>query len=257
MKSARSVVAVAVAGITVVGSSGCSGSGAGQPTSNDYDNVAQSTAALLIQASGGGEVGSMYDSASLAVGVTPAGVTANGVASFGDAHAGLDYSLTISCVDAAGVALSACGANTNDARASVTWNGNLTLPPDFAASVSRQGTWTLSGVQSGTATFEGSGTFDLSAQFTSIFHGAKASVDVSYGANYHAVTYSMAAHHPTGGSIDYAIAASSAASGARGDSGGSFTMGAHVVFNPDGSATMTLDGTYEYVVLASGIVIKL
>jgi hypothetical protein len=34
-------------------------------------------------------------------------------------------------------------------------------------------------------------------------------------------------------------------------------MDAHVVFDPDGSATLTLDGTYQYKVLAGGIIIKL
>jgi hypothetical protein len=257
MKSVSFVAFVSLGAITALGSLGCSGSGARSASRNDYDNVAQTTAALLIQASGGGEVGSMYDSASLAAGITPLGVTANGSASFGDAHAGLDYTLTVSCTDAAGAALSACGAKTNDAQANVAWSGNLTLPPDFTATVTRQGSWTVSGVQTGTATFNGTSSFDLTAQFTSVFYGASANVDLAYSASYDAVTYSTVWHHATGGTIDYSIVTSGAASGPTAQGGANFAMDAHVVFSPDGSATLTLDGSYNYKVLAGGVVIKI
>ncbi len=259
MKSVSFVASVSLAAATALGSLGCSGSGSGTGTAtrNDYDNVAQTTAALLIQASGGGEVDSMYDSASLAVGITPAGVTADGSASFGDAHAGVDYSLTVSCTDASGAPLPACGPKTSTAQASVSWSGNLTLPPDFTGTVTRQGTWTLSGVKTTTATFDGSSSFDLSAQFTSVFYGAHASVDLMYTASYNAVTYSTVAHHATGGSIDYSIATSGGASTPRAQGAGTFAMDAHVVFNPDGSATLTLDGSYQYKVLAGGVVLKI
>jgi hypothetical protein len=256
MKSVSFVASVSLAGVAVLGSLGCSGSGTGRATRADYDNVAQTTAALLIQASGGGDVGSMYDSASIAVGIMPLGVTANGAASFGDVHAGLDYSLTVSCTDTSGAALPACGRKTNDARATVAWSGDLTLP-DFTATVSRQGTWTLTGVQTGTATFNGASSFELTAQFTSVFSGAQANVDLTYTASYSAVTYSTLAHHATGGSIDYTVVASGAASGPTAQGAGNFAVNAQVVFNPDGSATLTLDGTYQYKVLAGGIIIKI
>jgi hypothetical protein len=257
MKSVSFVASVALAVVTTPGSLGCSGSGTHTPSRNDYDHVAQATAALLIQASGGGEVGSMYDSASLAVGITPLGVTANGAASFGDAHAGLDYTLTVSCSDAAGAALPACGPKTNVAQANVAWSGNLTLLPDFTATVTRRGSWTLSGVGTGAATFGGTSSFDLTAQFTSVFDGARANVDLVYSASYDAVTYSTLAHHATGGSIDYSIVASGAASGPTVRGGATFATDAHVVFNPDGSATLTLDGMYRYQVLAGGVVVKI
>jgi hypothetical protein len=257
MKSVSFVAFVSLGAVAALGSLGCSGSGNRSASRNDYDNVAQTTAALLIQASGGGDVGSMYDSASLAVGVTPLGVTANGSASFGDAHAGLDYTLTVSCTDAAGAALSACGPKTNDAHANVAWSGNLALPPDFTATVTRQGSWTLSGVQTTTAIFDGTSRFDLSAQFTSVFYGARANVDLTYSASYNAVTYSTAWHHATGGSIDYSISTAGTASGPTAQGAGSFVMDAHVAFNPDGSATLTLDGTVNYKVLAGGVVIKI
>jgi hypothetical protein len=257
MKSVSFVAFVSSLGaVTMLGSLGCSGSGTGTATRSDYDNVAQTTAALLIQVSGGGDVGTMYDSANLAVGIMPLGVTANGSASFGDVHAGLDYSLTVSCTDATGAALSACGPKTNDAQANVVWSGNLTLP-DLAATVSRQGTWTLSGVQTGTPTFNGTSSFDLTAQLTSVFSGAHANVDLTYTANYSAVTYSTLAHHATGGSIDYTVVASGAAAGQTAQGAGNFAIQAQVVFNPDGSATLTLDGTYQYKVLAGGVIIKI
>ncbi len=199
----------------------------------------------------------MVESASLAVGVMPGGVTAQAAGSFGDVHAGVDYSLTIACTDAAGAALTACSAKTNQAQASVSWSGNLVLPPDLTATVSRQGSWTLNGLQSGTVTFNGTSSFDLAAQFTSIFHGAKASADLAYSASYDAVTYSAAEHHPTGGSIHYAVSGSREASSTSGQSDARFTIDAVVAFHGDGSATITLDGSHSYEVLSSGVVIKL
>ncbi len=236
---------------------GCSGSATSAPTASDYDNVAQSTAALMIQAGGGGEVGSMYESASLAAGVMPGSVTVNASGSFGAAHAGVDYTLTVSCTDASGAALPACGPKTNDAQASVSWSGNLSLPPDLTATVSREGNWTLSGVQTGTVTFDGSSSFELAAQFTSAFSGAKASADLAYSASYEAVTYSALAHHPIGGSIHYTVSGSRDASTANGQSDATFAIDADVAFHPDGSATITLDGSHTYMVSSGGIVIKL
>jgi hypothetical protein len=255
MKS--TILLASIAATTAFGAAACSGTASSAPTSADYDNVAQSTAALVIQAGGGGEVGSMVESANLAVGVMPAGVTANGSGSFGDVHAGLDYEVTISCTDAAGAPLSACGPEANAAQASVSWSGDLSLPPDFTANVSRQGNWTLSGLQTGTVTFDGTSSFDLGAQFTSVFHGAQASVDLRYSASYDAVAYSISAHHATAGTIRYSITGSREASTANGQRDASFTMDANVAFSTDGSATITLDGSHRYQVLGGGIVIKL
>jgi hypothetical protein len=253
----KSNVLLALGTATVLtGAPGCSGTARSAPTASDYDDVAQSTAALVVQAGGGGEVGAMSESASLAVGVMPGSVTADGSGSFGDVHAGVDYRLTVSCTDGSGAPRSSCGPETNDAQASVTWSGNLSLPPDLTAAVSRDGSWTLTGLQTGTVTFNGSSSFELAAQFTSVFRGAKASVDLTYSASYDAITYSTVAHRAVGGSIHYIVNGSREASGAYSQSDAGFTIDSDVAFHADGSATITLDGSHTYQLLGSGIVIK-
>ena len=255
MRSVRFFACIAAVGAVGSVGTGCSGSSS-TPTSNEYDDVAQSTAALVITASGGGEIGSMYDSASLAVGVTPGDVNVNASGTFGAVTAGVTYTFTVSCTDASGAAMSHCGPATNDALASVSWSGDLTLP-NFNATVSRQGNWSLSGVQTGTATFGGSGSFTFASQFESIFRNEQTSTNLDYSASYNAVTYDTAAHHATGGSIDYTINASHAASGTSAQSNASFSIDAVVAFNADGSATITLDGTHAYTLTTGGLVIKI
>jgi hypothetical protein len=250
MRSARFFACVAVAsGLAGVG---CSSSNT-TPTTTDYDDVAQSTAAIVATPGGGGELGSMSASASIAAGALPAtlNVSANASGSFGASSAGVTYDFSVSCTDAGGAALSHCGATTNDAQASVTWSGDLTIP-DYTATVTRNGTWTLTGVQSGTATFNGTGTFSFASQFQSAFRNEQVSANLAYSASYDAVTYDESAHSVTGGSVHYTINASRAASSTSGSSDGTFTMDAVLTFGPAGSATLTLDGSHKYNVTASG-----
>jgi hypothetical protein len=253
MRSAHLFACVAV--MTVAGVVGCS-SGKSTPTSNDYDDVAQSTAALTVQAGGGGEIGSMSASASLAVGVTPGNVSVNASGTFDELQAGVDYTFTIACTDASGAALSHCGPTTNDAQASVGWSGDLTLP-GFSATVDRQGSWTLTGVQTGTVTFNGSGSFTFASQFQSAFRNEMATANLTYSGSYDAVTFVTAAKHATGGTAHYTVNASESSSSTSGQSSGSFSIDVLVTFNLDGSATLTLDGSHAYAVSASGTVTKI
>jgi hypothetical protein len=240
--------------VSLVGAAGCS-SGKSTPTSSDYDNVAQTTSALVINASGGGEIGSMSATANLALGTTPLGVTANASGSFGTSTAGVDYTFDVSCTDSSGAALPHCGKTTNTAQANVTWSGNLQVP-DITAAVSRQGDWTLSGLQTPTATFGGSGTFTFAANVQSIFAGGtNASLNLDYSATYNAVTISSG--HATGGTIEYNVNATSDTSSANAQTAGNFSIDALVAFNPDGSATLTLDGSHTYTISAAGVVVKI
>jgi hypothetical protein len=253
MRIVRSFAGLAV--VAALGSLGCS-SASSTPTSSDYDDVAQSTAALVVNASGGGDIGSMSASASLAVGITPGDVTIDASGTYGAVNAGLNYSYAVSCTAASGAALSKCGPTTNDAQANVSWSGDLTLP-GLTATVGRQGSWTLSGVQTGTVTFDGSGSFTFAAQFQSLFRNESASVKLSYDASYDAITFVAALEHPTGGSVHYTVNASGDASGANGQGAANFSIDAVLVFNADGSATLTLDGSHVYSVSATGVVIKI
>jgi hypothetical protein len=253
MRSARFFACVAVAAAS--GGLGCS-SGSSTPTSSQYDDVAQSTAAILIQTGGGGEMGSMSESASIAIGATPSGVTVDASGSLDCVHAGVTYTFQVSCTDVHGAALAHCGPTTNDAQASVAWSGNLSLT-GFNAAVNRSGNWTLTGVQTSTATFNGTGTFNFNAQFQSAFRNEMVSANLSYSGTYNAITYDTALHHATGGSAHYTIDGSHAASSTGGTSNGSFAVDALVTFAADGSAKLTLDATHQYLLSAGGTVIKI
>jgi hypothetical protein len=253
MRIVSSFAALAV--VAALGAAGCSGASSA-PTSHDYDDVAQSTAALMVNVSGGGDIGSMSAAASLAAGVTPAGVSVDASGHYGAVNAGLSYSYALSCTAASGAALPRCGPTTNGAQASVTWSGDLTLP-SLTATVGRQGSWTLGGVQTGTVTFDGHGSFTFAAQLQSLFRNETASVNLSYDATYDALTFVPALEHATGGSVHYTVNVSHDASGANGQSAASFSIDALLVFKADGSATLTLDGSHVYAVSAFGAVTKI
>ena len=240
--------------VAAIGGIGCSG-GSSTPTSNDYDDVAQSTAALVATPGGGGETASISDVASIAIGATPGNVSVNAQGSFSTVQAGLTYSFTLTCADVSGNALPHCGPTTSAAQASVSWNGDLQIP-DFSATVSRTGNWSVTGIQTGTATFTGTGSFDYSSTFQSAFRDEQASADLVYNATYDSVVFNEAAHLVTGGTVQYAINASRMASSTSGTSSGSFTINAVVTFAADGSATIVLDGSHAYQVTAGGVVIK-
>jgi hypothetical protein len=239
-----------------LGGVGCSSSDSkGTPTSSDYDDVAQSTAAIVATPGGGGEIGSMSDSATLALGTTPADVTLSASGSYSGVHSGVTYSFTLTCTDAAGLTLPHCGPTTNDAQASVSWSGDLSVP-DYTATVNRSGSWTLSGVQTGTATFSGSGNLTFASQFASAFRDEQASTNLSYSATYDALTYNETTHLVTGGSVSYTINGAASASSTSGAAGGSFTIDAVLTFASNGTATLTLDGSHTYAISASGTVTK-
>jgi hypothetical protein len=240
-----------------LGSTGCSSNNS-KPTSSDYDNVAQTTAAIVSTSggSGGGEIGSMADVATISVGVSPGDVTVNAQGSYSGVVAGVTYDFTVTCTDSAGAALAHCGPTTNDATATVSWSGDLSIP-DYTATVTRSGNWSVTGLQSGVATFSGTGTFDYSSQFTSTFSNEKASASYTYDASYKSVTYNATSHVVTGGTITYAITGSAAASSTNGSANGNFTMNAVVTFDGTGGATISLDGTHNYTVTASGVVVKI
>jgi hypothetical protein len=249
---------VASAAVVAVGSAGCS-SGNKQPTSQQYDDVAQSTAAIVASpaggASGGGEIGSMANVATLSAGGSTAGVSVTASGSFSGVVGGITYDFTLTCTDSSGAALPHCGSTTNTATASVSWTGDVSVA-GYSASVNRSGNWTVTGIQSGTATFNGSGSLTYQAQFTSAFNNTQASTDLSYSGSYDAVTYNETSHVVTGGTIHYTVSGSGQASSNSGQASGSFTVDAVVTFNGSGGATITLDGTHTYNVTSGGVVIK-
>jgi hypothetical protein len=127
----------------------------------------------------------------------------------------------------------------------------------LSATVVRHGSWDLTGVSTGTATFSGTGSFSLDAHFMSLFRNAQASASLSYDATYASVTYDEAAHAITGGTVHYTVSASHMSSSTSGSSGGSFAMDAVLTFGPNGTATLVLDGSHTYLINAAGFVSRM
>ncbi|HEY2510604.1 MAG TPA: hypothetical protein VGI39_07105 [Polyangiaceae bacterium] len=246
---------MSVAAVFAAGAIGCSSNNTSKPTASDYDDVAQSLSVVVTAQGSGGETGSIAASASLASGVTPANVSVNAKGTFDSASAGLDYQFSVTCTDAKGQA-NACGPATDDASADVTWSGNLSLP-NLTASVERSGQYTLTGVQSGTATFNGAGSFTFDSQFVSLFRNEQVKNHLSLSSSYSNVTFDESAKYVTGGTVHYTVDATRDAAGTSGTKDANFAIDAVLAFQADGSALLTLDGTAQYKVGASGVVVKI
>jgi hypothetical protein len=235
----------------VIAASGCSGSDRASSstpaTTDDYDDVAQAMASVVATTGGGGEVGSLTDSADLSVGVMPLGVTLSATGAFAGNRVGLEYTYKLTCTDSNGSVLSACGPTTDKAQVAVDWSGEL-MVPNLSATVMRQGSWALAGLQTDTVSFSGSGTFSFDAAFQSAFRPAMAALHLDYSASYEGITMQRALHRLTAGAIHYAVKADRTASTNAKTSDASFDMKADLAFSADGSATLTLDGSHRYSV---------
>jgi hypothetical protein len=234
---------------------GCSSS---DPASEaDYDDVAQALSSVVASGSTGGDVGAMSDSANVALGVSDGMIRVSATGQFSGTHGGLKYELTAKCNDVAGQALASCTKATDDSTIDLTWSGELALPK-VTASVQREGTWTLTGLQSGTATISGDGEFTLDAQLQSFFRNASRTYHVGYSAEYKDVHFDLTTRSAMAGDVSYVIDAERSASGLRGESDAKFHMEGALSFHVDGSATLTLDNTFKYGIdAASGFLVKM
>jgi hypothetical protein len=222
-------------------------------TQDEYDDVAQSVGASTATSGGGGDAGAMADVVLIAKGGMPLGFTVNGSGSIVGTHLGLDYSYMLTCKDAAGTTLVACGPTTDSADASLMWSGNLSLP-NLSTSVTRDGSWSVSGLQGTTATFNGNGSFTYDAMISNPNVIVTTAYHFDYNASYDAVLVDTSSKLATGGSVQYEIDASKAVNGSTTQS---FSLTADVTFNADSTATIVLDGTHEYSLnVATGVVVS-
>ncbi len=222
-------------------------------TQDEYDDVAQSVGRSTTTTSGGGEVGAMADVVVIATGTLPLGFSLDANGKIDGSHLGVDYSYQVTCKDASGMTLATCTSLTDSASVSLSWSGNLTLP-EFSSSVSRDGTWMVSGLQSSTASFGGGGTFMYNAMITNPARNTAVAYALTYDATYDAVLVNTTSKLAVGGSIHYDIDATR-------DAGGSdtqtFSLSADVTFNADSTATIVLDGTHTYSLnLTTGVVVS-
>lgn len=245
----------------------CSSSTTTSPaTSADYDDAAQTIAASTAASSGStvaaGEVLAMADSVSIALGRLPLGFLRGGDGRIHGSRMGVDHSFTVTCKDAAGATLAQCDKTTDSATVEVSFAGDLKTP-NLTASVDRQGTWTVSGLQSATATFNGDSSFSLDTTLTSIFHqGVTSSFTLDATAAYDAITIATQDRQVTGGTATFDLKTHRTVTGTGTGSGTGMgphdvdkTVEIHAVltFNGDGTATLVLDGTHTFTIdLKSG-----
>jgi len=234
------------------------------PTSADYDDTAQAIASSTVTGrnagggggGGGGDTGAgdviaMRDAMNLAFGRLPIGFALHGDGRFHCNRMGVDNSLTVTCKDAAGATLAKCDKTTDSATVDIAWTGKLETP-NFTATVDRQGSWTITGLQSDTATFNGDSSFSLDSSFTSMFRpGETGSATFSNTASYDAITIATADREITGGSATFEVKAHRTVTGSpmgKHDVDKSFDVTAVLTFNADHTATLVLDGTRTFTI---------
>jgi hypothetical protein len=224
---------------------GCGDDASDVPTEQEYNDVAKSLGNVVAGGGSSGEVSSIHDATELSVGVVPFGFAIDASGEVNGNRFGLDYSYSVSCKDAQGNTLDLCNSTTDSASVNVAWNGALSLPPTFMADVSREGDWTLTGMQGPIATLNGESTFDADVSFMNDTQSR--SYRFSYKGDYDGVLVQREPHRIVGGSIHYVIDAAHRESFVDGGTtSGSFKIDAVLTFESDGDASFVLDGTHTY-----------
>lgn len=228
------------------------------PTRAQYDDTAQAIASTTATGGGGGDVASMSDSVTIAQGAMPQGFTLMGDGHFQGSRLGVDYSYAITCKTAAGI-VGVCNAATDQASVDVAWSGNLNST-NLDAAVTRNGSWSITGLQSATATFSGDSTFSFDATVRSIFRpGATATYAFDASASYEAIKIATQQRQITGGTASFDVSARATVTGAGGNnSDKSFDVHAVITFHADHTADLVLDATQHYSLdLTSGVVVRI
>ena len=229
-----------------------------QATPEQYDDTAQAIASTTATGGGGGDVASMTDSANIALGTMPAGFTLQADGHIQGSRLGVNYSYAITCKNLAGATLAACDHTTDQATVDVSWSGSLTSQY-LDASVSRDGTWTVTGLQTDTATFSGDSNFSFDATVRSIFRpGVTATYSFDANASYNAVKISTQQRQVIDGSASFDLTAHSTVTGAgSGNADASFDVHAQITFHADHTASLVLDGSRHYSIdLTTGAVVR-
>jgi hypothetical protein len=246
-------------GLSIAACSSSATSSAPQPASAaDYEDTAQTIASSTVTGQGGatgatgaGDIFAMRDALSLVRGRLPIGFALRSDGRFHGDHMGIDNSFMVICKDAAGAVQAKCDQTTDSATVDVKWTGDLKTP-NFTASIDREGTWTITGLQGATATFNGSSSFSFDTTMTSIFHQGVTSTDTfDNTASYSAITLTTADHEITGGSASFEVKGHRTVTGTamgKNDVDKAFDVKAVLTFNADHTATLVLDGTQTFTI---------
>ncbi len=246
MKRTSTVASVLMVALSVT-AYGCNKDDeANPPTAEEAEEVSATTAGIVSSNNGeGGEVRAMGDAIALVKGQTPNGMNRSGEGSFQLDRAGLKYSYTVSCFDAAGADV-ACGPDADGGTLTVAWDGSYDgLWIDGSAV--RTGEWTLRGVRGDNPVLSGVGAFDLSIDYSSLDGRRTSSYDFAFDATYADVRFDRALGRPVGGSIRYEVEAKRTASGPRRDANAEFEATAVVTFSEAG-ASLSVGSDYNYTI---------
>ena len=224
----------------------------------DYDDTAQAIASTTAADGHGGDVASISDAASLALGELPLGFSLDANGAVHGNRFGVAYSYQLACADQNGNALPACGPLTDRATVDVSWSGNLELP-NLTSAVTRDGSWSITGLQSNTAVFEGDSSFSYDVSLRSIFRpGATASLSIDANASYDAVVVDTATYDAIDGSAAFDVDVRKVVTGSANDVDKSFSVHADITFHADRTATLVLDDDQTYRIdIATGAVVRI
>jgi hypothetical protein len=174
---------------------------------------------------------------------------------------GLGNAFTITCKDVAGAVQTACDKTTDSATVELKMTGSL-MTPNFSASIDREGSWTITGLTTATATLDGSASFSLDTSIKSIFHqGVTSTLMFDNTAAYKAITVTTADREITGGAASFEVKAHRTVTGTANGSNDvdkSFDVHAELTFNADHTATLVLDDMHTFTIdLRTGRVSKM
>ncbi len=238
----------------------------GSATATDYEDVAQTITTTLVTSRSptsnlgvtGGDVIVFREALDLAHGRLPTGFIRDDDHRCHGSHDGVAHDITIVCKNAAGTTLARCDDTTDSATITLKQTGMLQTP-NYSSSIDREGTFSITGLQSATATFAGSSSFTLDSTFMSTFHpGVTKTLSFDATAAYDALTFTTQDRQLTGGSASFEVKAHHTVTGSgSGNVDKSFDVTAKITFNANHTATLVLDGTQTFTIdLTTGQITK-
>jgi len=217
--------------------------GDSNPDAVDYDAVARVVGPTIATSDGGGTLGAVHDSLTLAFGGMPAGFTYENGMAFGS-HGAVHHEYTmIACRDRDNHLLRTCNSQTNTAILVATWSGVVHLPA-LDLTTSRQDMWTLTGLQSW---------MEARAAMPTLTGSSEVRCDATFdgGASYEVIASEsesmLATSQLMGGTIHLDLDVTRTGTPA-------IAIVAEVTFDSPDSALLVLDETHLYRVdLATGV----
>jgi hypothetical protein len=141
--------------------------------------------------------------------------------------------------------MAVCDSTTDAGRLTISWSGEL-VTPTFSGSISRTGDWEVSGLQSDVAVFDGEGTFDVDAEWVTLF-GARKSYMLDYDAQYSSIAVRTSDRVVMSGEARWDVHAMRTRERGLRSAEAEYQIEAILTFD-NGTAVLTLDGSRRYQV---------